>query len=255
MFVQYGSLKHPKGQVKYSLRYDPILNAAEFAISQKARFELSGTLLSNKATTEACQADLAAQAAAVMQAYSLQGQDLLLVQDNGQPSPVSLFNANTLGGVRVIKPPEFPVGDGTQYVTQLDFSILIEAEIPFSGIAGALWSFEEGVDIEGDGGSEIGAIRALKGAVTIQTLHQQTEVIITQDGQAYGYLGRPAPMPPILPALQNHAPGATRIRKLPNKAIGRGKDRDYKLFGIAWHYTFLSPVLINAEPNVWPLND
>lgn len=252
MYVQYGNYQHPPAQVQYSLRFDPLLNEAEYPLATKAHFDLKGTLLSNKKTAVDCQADIAQQILAVQQAY-VSGRNLLLIQDDGSPSPNSILNASTLGGVRVIKPPEFPVGDGTQYVTQLDYSVALEAEIPFPGNPGALWSFEESMDIDGDGGAEIGAIRPLKGAVTIQTLHQNTEVIIVQEGRAYGYLARPLPMPPLLPALQNHAPGATRIRMLPSKAIGKGKDRAYKLFGIAWHYTFISSVFVPVQPNNWPL--
>jgi len=259
MFVQYnslgGSIQHPPGTVKYDLHLDPILNDAEFPISQRYRFDLSGKLLSRQSVTASAQADIAAQIIALKKAY-ISGGDLILVQDNGAPSPNSIFSAKTLGGVRVIKPPEFPNGDGASYVTQLEFSVTLEAEVPFNGIAGTLWSFEESLDFDGDGGPEIGVLKPLRGPPIIQTLHQLTPVTMTQKGSATGYLGYWSQryQPPIYPALQNHAPGATRRGKRGARAIGRGKDRAYKLWTTWWQYTFISPVNIDGTPTPWPAN-
>lgn len=254
MFVQYRNFQHAPGTVEYSMRLDPVMNEAEFAVAQKYRFELNGKLISNKATAADSQADIAAQIVALRNAY-VSGGDLILVQDNGQPSPNSIFSAKTLGGVRVIKPPEFPNGEGASYVTNLDFSIVLEAEVPFSGAASTLWAFEESLDFDGDGGPEIGALKPLRGPPIIQTLHQLTPVTMVQRGSATGYLDYWSQryQPPIYPALQNHGPGATRVGKRGARAIGRGKDRAYKLFTTYWQYTFISPVKIDATPAVWPL--
>lgn len=255
MLVQYNNHQHPPGTVEYSMRLEPILNEAEFPISQKYRFDLNGKLFSTKPDAASAQADIAAQIVALRAAY-VSGGDLILVQDNGQPSPNSIFSSKTLGGVRVIKPPEFPKGDGAQYVTQLDFSVILEAEIPFSGAAGTLWAFEESLDFDGDGGPEIGALKPLRGPVIIQTLHQFTPVTMVQKGSATGYLSYWSQLyqPPLCPALQNHGPGATRYGKRGARAIGRGKDRAYKLFPSWWQYTFISPIKIDGTPAVWPLN-
>lgn len=253
MYVQIGQFKHPPGTVEYSLRFDPILNEAEYPLATKARVELKGKIIQNTAVDSADgQALIAAQIQQIVQAY-VSGQDLLLVQDDGQLSPNSFINSKTLGGVRVIKPPEFPAGDGTQYVTQLDWTVVLEAEVPFAAAVGALWSWEEAVETKGTGGPRIGVIEPLRGSPVMQTLKQSTAVYLRQTGTAVGYLAYPTPPPPVYPALEIQSERTITPRAA--RAIGKGKDRDYKLFPLSWSFLFVSPRPIAAAPTQWPLNN
>lgn len=249
MFVQYGSFKHPPAFVQYNYRLDPILNEAEFAISQKAHVDLDVWLLSHKTNTLDAQADLAAQFTALQAAYAVSGKDLLLVQDNGQQSPLSLINSKALGGVRVIQQPAVPQNSGASGATYFRCTITLEAEFPFSVAAGSLWSFHESLDFRGFGGPRIGALEPLIGTPIIQTLRQQTPVFITQSGEVVGYLAAPSLPSPAFPALLN-SPECT-LGKVSARAIGRGKDRDFKLFARRYSYAMISPVPITGEPNEW----
>lgn len=252
-FLNYNGYSHQPGEVNYQLHFDPILNEAEYPVAHKVRIDLLGKIISQK-SGNAAQAEISQKIQLLRQAY-VSGGDLIFTLNDGSPGPTSIYNNKTLGGLRVIKPPEFPDGGAAQYVTQLDYTIALEAEVPTVTGAGALWSFQESLEFEGDGGSATDVLTPQKGRPVPQTLKQFTPIRAVQRGEAVGYLAywNQVAMPPRWPRpiLQGQL---TRSGARSPQAIGRGKDRAYKLFPTFWEYHFVSPLPIAGLPSVWPVN-
>lgn len=252
MYLTYNGFNHPPGQVNVQWHFDAIENEGGQVIAYRARADILGKLISREETTDACQADLTAQIQSLQEAY-VDGGDLVLVLDNGQQSPNSIFNANALGGVKVVRAPSFPDGGAAQYATQRDFAIAIEAELPNFEEANDLFSFEESLTFEGTGGPEIDVIECIQGRAVPQMLKERTAMTAIQEGRAIGYLGYWTPMyaAPIWPFLEQvhlriQRPGSPKRK-------GSGNNTGYKMFPTSWRYTFKSADPITGLPNFWPL--
>jgi hypothetical protein len=235
MYFKYGNYSHDANTVTLtSVTRRAILSPRGRRLFMRERLQLSGTLFaSTQATIKSAIDDLEA-------AYADDGKDAGLYHDDGTVSSHFLDSSASLGGVRVVSGPGYPRGDGAEYATGRDFTIILEADFP-SGEQ--LISFQETLRISGTGGPRFTIVEVLNGPPQPQLVQQRTSVVATQNGRAVGLSAYPFPSPPIFPVfeLQDRREISMGSPTLNNNA--------YVNWPVSWVYHFHSPGPLSAQPN------
>lgn len=248
MILSYGSFKHPVGQPKVAFLAEGVKNEGDVVVAYNARVDIVGTIIGAGSNP---QGDIDSQIAQIKAAYAKQNQDCILYLNDGTtPSQNVLLVKQTLGGVRVVRPPSFPEGNGAEYATYRTFTVGLEAELPAVSNS-ALWSFREAVTFQG-GGRVWDILQPIYGLGIEQTIKQSSPYMAIQSGEAVGYQDYwskmfPGPLWPV------------KERQFEREELMEGPRRigtAYKLFPTRWTYRFKSvtPLKGTATPNLWPLN-
>lgn len=191
-------------------------------------------------------AQIVAAFTALEAAYAQDGGDLRLKYNDNATVAHQLLNSATYSGVKIINPPGYPVGDGTELHNARSYRIVVEAEVkpafPGSNIIG----FQESLTFEG-GGPELAVVPLLRGPVDIQTLYEQTETIAIQEGSITGRDSYPAIPGPIFPGLEWRR--RRRRRYISPRLRGLNPSR-YTDFRIEYGYTFISGAGLDGRPHV-----
>lgn len=252
----YNGYPHPPCDVGF--RFDAITNAAEAVVSYKARIDISGMLIT-QLSGDAGQADLSQQMALLQQAYSTPGGDAIWTLNDGSISPNSIYNAATIGGVRVIQAPSFPTTKNAELVTMRTFTCALEAIVPTIYGGTALWHYREEVDYIGTGGKSREVVDVTQGKPVPQTTRQNTAMVAVQSGEAVGYRFRwpgagmvPFCANPIWPNLEQEQ--LRFVHKGSPEKVGSGASATYIKWPTSWRFTFKSadPISTSREPSVWP---
>lgn len=236
MQVAWGNYRFGANSVFVGVRQSTVLNAADIPYLDTVEVDCQGRLYG---TT---QAECAVAEALLETALRIPFQNFALLMDNGQPSAISLVNAQTLGGVHCIKGPDFLSKSGSEYVNQREFSFTIRAVYPITNLATALISFSEEMTYDG-GGAEYVERPAINGPAQIQLGWAQRAFTLTQTGEAVGFRSYPTPPNPAFLPLQK----SPRIRKMSPKRIGN----NFMAYPIRWEYSMISNNVINALPTLW----
>jgi hypothetical protein len=247
MYLAYGSYRHQANACAVAIERDTIENKAENALGIHETWTITGTLTSSIGPS-----DIDAQIAALMDAYSDDGKDLVLYLPDGvTASSTSIYSATTLGGTRVSQQPSFAPTAGNERVNVAHFSIIVEAERPTNS-GPILVDYQE--TITGKGGVPvIGWLEPAVGVPVQQTWKQTSTFKITQAGSATGYTSQPVigvdvGLPLFLAAMN---PQATEFEYEAPERIGD----DYKNYKVTWHYEFEWPTPLIGGPNAWPINE
>lgn len=195
MYYQFGNYIHANNEVQLTISQKTNFSARGYLMTTRVTHNISGKLLSSDGTS----ATLTGQLNLLEAAYGTNGYSAGLYQDNGTPcSALHILNSpNSLGGVRVVSPPSYPKGDGTDYVGYRSYSITLEADYLYSGTNILEWS--ETITVEGTGEADIIYLETLEGIPEPQTASQYTMCRATQSGSSKGvagYLDFPAPIWP-----------------------------------------------------------
>lgn len=242
MFLAYGDYRHPLGQPAIVISRRTLFSAANTPLAVVERWEINGLLQAGSA------AEMSEQIDALEAAYSSGGHDLLLyLPDGSTASSHRLLNAQTLGGVRVVRPPSYPQGRGAEYATIRTFSVALEAELPLLPLDTALVSYRETLEFRG-GGPRFGHLEPLIGLPIKQVLRRHTIFRATQRGEAVGWVAYPTPPSPLWPAALVES--GTLHAASPRRR-GSGEALAYTDFPITWSYQFESALPLYGTPNVW----
>ena len=131
-YLQAGNYRHDSGEIGVTIWKETTrVNGIPRTLIH--RWNISGRL--QKDTT----ALVIAQINSLVAAY-VDGIDLVLYMDDGTEAH-ALRSAGSLGGTRILKPPDFPIGQGAELSTFRNYSILVEAEYPALGTV--LLAFQE----------------------------------------------------------------------------------------------------------------
>ena len=190
------------------------------------------------------QAALTTAQNALEEAMKKQNQNLVFLDDNGTETATNLKSGGSIGGVRIIRGPDFTARESAEYATERHFSFSAEAEYPVSGADALLLDWTETIDIEG-GGPMILHRPAVNGPPQKQILYMQMPYKATQSGSAKGYRRYPNPPVPLWPAHLAKAPKAARTS--PKRRL----DNNYEGFGVTWHYEFESAGPLVGTPTLW----
>lgn len=239
MFFRIGSFQHPDNLVNtVAFNQRNILNSRGRVQLTRKTLHIQVTLIAVGTTPDEVQASLTSQIQDIESAYSSNGQDAGLYQDDGTVTPHFLDSSRSIGGVRVLN-LDFQKNDGAEYATQRTVNITLEADFASSQ---AIVSFQESLSFVGTAGPQYAWVQVLNGPPQRQTLKQKTTQMITQAGSGVGFLSAISVPPPLLPRLEHLGrrritPGAPRLDN--NRFVD---------FPTSWTYVFESPTPIQLQP-------
>lgn len=242
MKFKYGTYSHEIDEVAITTDRETLRDDAGRQIGYRETWTLDGEL--QGADAEEC----SYLALALVSAYSVDGRDCGLYEDDGTTEThLNWRDRDTWDGVRVIKPPFFPVGRNGELANHRTYQIVLRAD--FESInAPNIIAWTESIQRVGNGGARIGVIEPRNKKPILQMLNRYTAVRLIQSGQAVGRRSRPTPPKPLYPQyLQN-----------PEEAIQVGAPtlmgNRYVDFPISWNYQMILPGPASPQPNYWPRN-
>lgn len=176
-------------------------------------------------------------------AYKVNGGDLILSLDSGSEAH-SIRSAETVGGVKIIRPPSYPEGGGGEYSTFRNYTLVAEAVYPYSQ-DGVLISWQESITFVGTTGPLWVAVPLLYGPPQIQRLRNYTPVTVIQSGAAIMMYDYPVPPPPLWPGLEHEDRHTVTPQLFPDNSGRRG---------VQWTYYFTSITPLAALPTISTIN-
>lgn len=246
MQIRYGNYTHALGEPALSIDRETLFTDALTPWAERVRWTIAG-VITNQGGTEAT---LNAKVRNLETAYSVPNRDLALLLTSGVAAAGhSITNSATIGGVRIIKPPHYPKGDGVEGVTMRTFGVVLEAIVAVSSST-ALLSWTETIKFSG-GGPEYGYLQPLTGKPIRQRLRQHSIYRASQQGSAVGLYSYPLPGSSLWPVYQL----ATRkvdYRSPKRQGYSSGADVNIE-FLVSWAYQFASDNQLTAAngPRRW----
>lgn len=228
MYFQYGSYRHPAGEVQISFATERIPASESEPPKLRKTFALTGVLIANG------QAAIRSAIESLQSAYAHHGCDAGLYHDDGSRSPHFLDSSAALNGVRVAA-FDFPRGDGAEYATHRSYQIRLEAE--FGEISGPNreFAFQETLRFVGTGGPRRVWRETLRGRPVRQIVAQQTLCKAFQTGSASGRVAPPHAPSPLWPGFE-----IAQRRDIEIIAPANTSDAASS-WGVQWSYEFESP--------------
>lgn len=241
MYLQYGTYIHPLGEAAVAISRESIYSEALDRYAGREHWEIQGLLIEPTGDPVA----MSKRIATLETAYAYEGRDIGILLPNGQLSCHYILTAETIGGVRVVRPPAYPEGRGAENVTVRTFTVAVEALVPVIAGAPAVLSFEESVSLI-PSGPRYGHIETLTGWPVKQLLRQHTVARATQRGQAVGLYSYPFVPAALWPYAMAHMPEISR--RSPRRRGGT-----YIEYPVSWSYEYESAMTMAALPNFWTI--
>jgi hypothetical protein len=238
MQLKWGTYSFNSNGCEVLSRIEALFSSARIPYAQRRILEVTGYLEADG------QAALTAAQIALENALKVPYQDLVLYQDGGAVSATLLRNQGSLGGVVITSGPHFTESKPSEYATVRKFKFTAEAECPITNPVSALISFSEKMTYSG-GGPLYVMKRAINGPPQRQMVYPATEYVVSQTGEAVGYMSYPTAPPPRWPAALKETPVISRVSPM---RIGLSGYRDYR---ITWDYKFESVTPLIGAPTVW----
>lgn len=239
MYFQYGSHRHPDNEVNLaSFQQFPVFSGRGERRTTRYRMTLNGEL------QYATQAELTTKIGEIVDAYSTDGYEACLYQDDGTPTRHRLADLpNSVTGTRVMY-RDWPKGDAAEYATKRSFRIILEAEYlePDSQITSA----HETLAMRGAGGPIWEMVTPVRGVPRRIYRSRYSPQKVIQSGNIVGLSGYPLLyIPgPIFPQWEH--------QDLRDSVMGTPKwhGRMYLDWPISYSYHFTLPVPQTAAPTV-----
>ena len=237
MYYQYGNYRFDDDAVSSVFTCPAKLDSNGIPYAYSPQFKLSGWIsITDTGTVAGNQAAMTAKLAEFEAAFSRQFQNFALYDNAGNLTAHKLINAQTLGGVKILTRPEYPVGAGAEYTTYRSFSLTLGAEIAVSPQQGtnAVIEWQETLTFIGTGGPRRVWQEFIEDNPENQVVAQRTTIKAIQRGSAIGfgdYLAFPAPLYPL---EVEHEDQRVYERGTPN-AKGAGV---FKYYPSSWSYSF-----------------
>lgn len=236
MYCKYGGFQHPDNEaIVTSFTKRVTHNNRGGADIETRTATVRGVLIPSDPPT---QAKLTTLINSLETAYAADGKDFVFFDDNDNPTPHRLINAESISGVRVVTKPSFPEGDGAEYATGRTYEIVLEAD--FRATVG-LMSFSESTSVTGTGGPKVIHINIINGSPVPQQVYPATTVRATQAGEE------------VRSDFFASPPGRLfggEHRDLPRVQMSIGDDRGRRIFRTTWSYSFESNNLRLVPPHI-----
>jgi hypothetical protein len=188
-YLQYGNYTHPASECEVTRTISPRYADSQVKIAEVERWDVRGVIIANGPVA------IAARLNEIDNAYSVQGGDLKLLDDNGNIL-MQLRSVTSVFGVRSQR-PNLPKGDGSEWATGLEFTASFEAEYT-TGLQSGLVSFQETLAFSGGGPVHVWR-RPLNGLPIKQTVAPASPYRLEQSGRAVGRYTYPTPPSPLFP--------------------------------------------------------
>jgi hypothetical protein len=242
MRVIYNGYQHPENEVNLaSFLVRPLYSSRHRRTLVRYEAHLTGEIIidDTDTTTELAQAKLTTRINELVNAYGVNGGDYILLDNQGNQTRHSLISGDSLSGVRV-EHRSWPKGDPAEWATHRTFYIVLVAE--YVEAESQIVSWQERVQVVGNGGPDWEMRRVRFGLPRPQLLSNFTPVSVVQQGEAVGLQGYPIPPGPIFPAweheqLRQITPGSAE--SYPNGFIN---------FPLRWAYIHTTPTYTEAWP-------
>lgn len=147
------------------------------------------------------QAELTTEISSFFTAFSVDGYDLILLDNSGNNSAFITQSNSTTSGVRV-GDINFPLLRGGQYTTFIDGTVQLEAETVTNSSLDLFYS--DSFVVTGDGGPKEVILETARGLPIRQTTRQRTKVTAVQTGSARRVGAAPAVPIIMFPNLLIH---------------------------------------------------
>ncbi len=220
----YGSYPHDANELTVQVQERTERTAAGLPLKRVVTYTIRGRKIGSSAS-------ISTQMAALVAAYSQDGQDFVGVDDDGAPTYYRLISSETFGGVRVLSLPHIPAAQGADYATKIDYEIVLEAQYLLTS-GDAFDDFSETVAIEG-GGPLMIVLPTVEGDPIEQIVAEKSPWFCRQSGQATSYSPSVQVPQPLFPAKRTSWKLPTVTRFL-NNSTGTFRYR------YSWDYEFQS---------------
>ena len=183
LYIQYGTYKHTLNEAAITISRTPIESDQNVIIGNQINWQISGMLLADANAADPV-SDLTKKIGSLKSAYSLNGRNITLYEDDGTKTQHSITNSLTANGVRV-GGLSFPKGVGSEYATTRTYTISVQADEIFNAAArlGNLFiESSETVSTTGTGGPRYVVRETRFGAPVRQLVSQATAVKVSQSG-------------------------------------------------------------------------
>lgn len=240
MVLKFGTYTHDTGEIDLSTSKSTLFTSAQLPYATLERWTIQGRLLADTP------AEMDTKLASLEAAYSgeFSASDLYLTLTDGSTASQLLLDASAAtGGIRIVQQPSIPTLDRAGYVTNLAYTVVLEAEFPLADVETAIRSWTETLTFSG-GGPRYGYLLPKVGLPVKQLLKRSTTYLAMQRGSAVGLYRRPSPPRPRFPFAQLEA-GQRSLRS------PRRYGNDYVDYGVDWEYKFESAFPLIGTPNVW----
>jgi hypothetical protein len=238
-FVQYGNYAHAAGECIVVIEKHPRFNELGEAVSLVHRWQIQGLLQVSDPTK------MTAALQALEAAYTIQGQNLGLFNDDGSATAHGVISAQTLTGVKITDGVRYPQGGGAEYSTFRSYAIAAEWET--LGTNGLL-AFHERLQFTGNCGARWGYLQTLGGIPPQQQLCEATPQKIVQSGQAIGLYSYPPVPAPLFPAGLEHHDQRVIEYESPKRSGPYGSPA-WSEYAVRWQYTFETTLYKTGVPN------
>jgi hypothetical protein len=234
MQVQYGSYVHPDNECSIAISRQGIFERG-ICTKIKETWTVEGIINITGVQTIS---DITARIYEIENAYLVNGLDISLVG-----TAHLLQSARCLGGTRVVNPPQFPKGDGTEYATVRTFSVTVEGDILLPAGMGGLIEWKETLEFTG-GGPRWVIIETRRGAGERQQVSEQVPYRVRQSGSAVGVTAWPIVPGPLFPAAE-HVERRVLARMTPERM-----GNDFTAWPVSWNYEFESVSALSGNPTI-----
>lgn len=192
MQLYYGDYAHDANSVQLTTRHEILRAETGARYGFKKIFNINGEIYADT------QAELTTALDALVEAYSSNGEDLILKDNSANDSHITILNADSASGVMITDGPNYPNLSGAEYTTFVTFSIAAEAEFITGDDEIPYETYTETIAVVGNGGPKRVAKAVATGAPVRQQTRQRTVISATQSGTATKTGGNVPPPFPLL---------------------------------------------------------
>ena len=240
MYLRYGGYTHALDEATVAITNDVERDANGLPSRVIIQWSIRGLIQADD------QAALLVAIAALEAAYAADGYDIALLLNDASTVAHQILTASTDGGVKVVRRPSFPVGDGAELSTFRSYEIMVAAEQAFTERLGAILEYQETLTFSG-GGPRFQLLELRNGPPQLQLISQQTPYTATQVGSAIGFNTWPDRPAPYWASPVFDQPGSSGSFGTPKK-YGEGTSRRYREYPVSWSYSFISDRPLAGRP-------
>ena len=236
MYYQYGNYRFDDDAVSSVFTCPAKLDSNGIPYAYSPQYKLSGWIsITDTGTVAGNQAAMTVKLAEFEAAFAVQFQNFGFYDNAGNLTAHKLINAQTLGGVKVLTRPEYPIGAGAEYTTYRSFSLTLGAEVSaFPGQGGnRITEWDEVVSYRGTGGKRRAEQEYIDDPPELQDVAQFTFIRCVQRGSAVGLSAYPTPAAPLFPLDLENEPERGITLGSPQSTNGQ-----QRYFPISWEYSF-----------------
>jgi len=224
IYFQYGSHQHEAGECSFVESKEIVYSDDKKPLYTQCRWDVMGTII--KSTS----AKITAAIAALRSAYSRNGQNMGWYFVGGTKTAHIVQNADTISGIRVVRPPQFPESRGVEYAGWRNYTLSLEWEEEPADRD--LVSMTEKISYQGNGGKDWGLLTPITGMPISADKTLRSPVVVHQAGRAIGCNGY---YPPAASPLWSSQPPLHGPSMVVEYADQPGPAR---LRETTWSYTF-----------------